>query len=413
MHQRNTIIAAPIFAKCAILILAGIGCIQGSAAMAETDRPGSFRRFIEELRPDAIAAHVSSKVFDAAFANVQPDPRVLALTKSQPEYVKPVGSYVVSHVSAGTVSAGRRRMVEMSETLGRIEKNFGVERSILVSIWGLESGYGAVPDNRDIIRSLATLAHARYRDDLFRSELLTALQILEAGGIPRKQLLGSWAGAMGQPQFLPSSFLQYAVDFSGDGQPDIWNTSSDVLASIANYFAKHGWKPGLPWGFEVVIPKGFDYMLSRGSFSEWRQRGLQRADGGAFPADESAYLLFPAGAKGPAFLVTDNFVVIKQYNNSDPYALAVAHLADRLSGHAAFRGEWPQTRPLSREDRIKLQYGLAALGYRVNDFAGHLDFDLRDTIRALQHELGDLPDGEPSPEFLASILSRAGSAPKP
>src|ERR1043165_5411451 len=361
-----------------------------ATSAAET---GSFQRFLNELWPDAEAAGVTPQVFGAAFANVRPDPDIMALTKSQPEYLRPVGSYIVGRVAGGTISAGHQRMAALSGLLERIEKKFGVERSIIVSIWGLESGYGAVKGNRDVIRSLATLAHARYRDDFFRSQLIAALQGLQAGDVPRDRLGGSWAGAMGQPQFLPSSFVRHAVDFSGDGRRDIWANASDVLASIANYMRNQGWQRGLPWGFEVVIPKGFDYMLSRGSFAEWTERGLRRADGGKLPDSDNAFLLFPSGASGPAFLVTDNYVAIKQYNNSDAYALAVAHLADRLRGNGPFRAKWPQIRPLSREDRIKLQRAFAVLGYRVNNFVGHIDFDLRDGVREIQNAMGAIPAG--------------------
>ena len=272
-------------------------------------------------------------MFDAVFANMSPDPRVLALANSAPEYVRPAGTYIASRISAEMIASGRRHAERLSNTLRRIEEKYGVEREILVSIWAIKSGFGAVKGNHDVIRSLATLAHARFRgDEFFRDELLHALAILQAGDVPRERLVGSWAGAMGQPQFLPSSFLRHAADGSGDGRRDIWTNEADVLASIANYFKNFGWKRGQPWGFEVAVPEGYDFRFSRGTFAEWAARGFRRTDGGAFPQGDSAYLLFPAGARGPAFLVTDNYVVIKRYNFSDPYALAVAHLAERMRG---------------------------------------------------------------------------------
>lgn len=349
-------------------------------------------------------------VFVAALAGVSPDPGVLAMTRRQPEYTAPVGRYVASRIGAGNIAAGRRELANWSETLARIEEKFGVESSVLVSIWGVESNYGHVGGGRDIIRSLATLAFAGYRDKLFRDELLSALVILQSGDVPRSRLVGSWAGAMGQPQFLPSSFLDSAVDFSNDGRRDIWSNTPDVLASIANYLQKRGWQRGLPWGYEVTLPPGFDFGRSRGSFHEWAEVGLRRADGGVFPGDyaeANAYLLFPSGARGPAFLATENFVTIKQYNNSDPYALAVALLADRLSGHGPLRGRWPDNdSPLSREQRIELQHGLAAAGYKVNEFEGHIDFDLRDAVRDVQRSAGMIADGNPSLELLKLVRTR-------
>jgi hypothetical protein len=215
---------------------------------------------------------------------------------------------------------------------------------------------------------------------------------------------------MGQPQFMPSSFMEHAVDFSGDGRRDIWTNVPDVLASIANYLQKYGWKAGLPQGFEVVVPPSFDHRQSRGSFNDWRLLGLRRADGSAFPGDGNAILFFPSGARGPAFLVTDNFVTIKRYNNSDVYALAVSQLADRMQGRAGIRAEWPQDdRQLSMDERIALQRKLAELGYTVRNFTGHFDFDLRDAIRDVQVKLGTVPDGHPTPALLERIGARARS----
>ena len=385
-------------------------------AFAAPDSPAcaSFECFLQELRPDAQARGVSQSVFDAAFANISPDPQVLALANSAPEYIRPAGTYIGSRISASMIASARQHAGRLSDTLDRIEQQYGVEREILVSVWAIESGFGAVKGKHDVIRSLATLAHARFRgDDFFRDELLHALAILQAGDVPRQRLVGSWAGAMGQPQFLPSSFLKYAADGSGDGRRDIWTNVPDVLASIANYFKNFGWKRGSPWGFEVTVPEGYDFRFSRGTFAEWAARGFRRTDGGAFPTD-SAYLLFPAGARGPAFLVTDNYVVIKRYNFSDPYALAVAHLADRMRGGAAWRGKWPENeRPLARGDRIALQRALAALGYSVGNFVGHIDFEQRDMIREMQTAFRIVPDGNPDGTLLERIQRKAEETKKP
>jgi lytic murein transglycosylase len=386
-------------------------------AFAAPDSPAcaSFDCFLQELRPDAQARGVSQPVFDAAIANLSPDPRVLALANSAPEYIRPAGAYIAPRVSAEVIASARRHAERLSNTLRRVEEKYGVEREMLVSIWAIESGFGAVKGNHDVIRSLATLAHARFRgDEFFRDELLHALAILQAGDVPRARLVGSWAGAMGQPQFLPSSFLRHAADGSGDGRRDIWTNEADVLASIANYFRNFGWKRGQPWGFEVAAPEGYDFRFSRGTFAEWTARGFWRTDGGAFPTADSAYLLFPAGAGGPAFLLTDNYVVIKRYNFSDPYALAVAHLADRMRGGAAWRSKWPENeRPLSRADRIALQRALAALGYSVGNVVGHLDFEQRDMIRELQAEFRMVPDGNPDGALLERVQHKVAETKKP
>jgi lytic murein transglycosylase len=329
----------------------------------------------------------------------------MAATRHEPEYGKPIGAYVGSIVSAGNIAAGLRKASEWAATFDAVEKTYGVDRWIILAIWGIESSYGTEKDHWDVFRSLATLAEARYRDPLFRNELLVALGILQREHLPRDMMLSSWAGAMGQPQFMPSSFIKYAVDFSGDGRRDIWTNVPDVLASTANYFQKAGWTPNLPWGFEVVVPQGFDYRRSRGSFPDWGKLGVRRADGEALPQTGDAIMFFPSGAAGPAFLVTTNFVVIKQYNNSDAYALAVAHLADRMRGWGPIRTAWPSDdRQLSRAARIALQHKLADQGYEVHDFEGRIDFDLRDAIREMQIKYSMLPDGHPT----ATLLDRLG-----
>jgi lytic murein transglycosylase len=382
-----------------------------SAVMAEKAAactPQSFKCFVEDLWPLAQQRNVSRAVFDAAFSGMTPDTSIMALTKAQPEYNRPVGQYVGSRVSVGAISSSRQQIVRWSDTLERAEREFGVEREILVSIWGLESGFGAVKGERDIIRSLATLAHARYRDVFFRDELLAALEILQSGDVPRARLVGSWAGAMGQPQFLPSSFLRHAVDFSNDKRRDIWTNVPDVLGSMASYLKNFGWRRGLPWGFEVVVPQGYDFRFSRGSFSTWAARGLRRSDDAKLSGDDEAYLLFPSGARGPAFLVTENYVAIKRYNFSDPYALAVAHLADRMRGGGPWHASWPEDdRPLTRDNRIALQRGLSTIGFKVGNFVGHIDFDQRDMIRQMQGEAGMVRDGNPTDALLAFVRQRA------
>src|ERR1041384_2852297 len=257
------------------LILAVVTAAHAAIAAPNDSACATFDCFVKALWPDAQARGVSQAVFDAALANLSPDPQILALANSAPEYVRPAGAYIASRISASMIAAGRQHAARLFGTLDRIEQTSGVEREMLVSIWAIESGFGAVKGNHDVIRALATLAHARFRgDDFFRDELLHALAILQAGEVPRARLVGSWAGAMGQPQFLPSSFLKHAADGSGDGRRDIWTSEPDVLASIANYFKNFGWIRGTSWGFEVFAPENYDFRFCRGTFAEWQERGF-------------------------------------------------------------------------------------------------------------------------------------------
>jgi len=364
----------------------------------------SFAAFVKELWPDAQTRGISRATFDLAMNGLTPDQRVIAATKRQPEYGKPVGDYINALASPRRVTRGRDMHKEWSSTLAAAEKKFGVERWVLLALWGMETDFGAAKDKWDVFRSLSTLAFVRYRHPFFRDELLTAMQIMQDGHVPRAEMLSSWAGAMGQGQFMPSSFVKYAVDFSGDGRPDIWNNVRDALGSMANYLQKFNWRPGLPWGFEVTVPAGFDTMRSRGTFAEWRTLGVRRADGQAFPATGNGILFFPSGAAGPAFLVTENFDVLKAYNNSDAYAIAVGHLGDRMNGGGPIKAAWPKDdRPLPRDLRVALQRKLAELGYKVNNFDAHVDFDLRDNIRAEQKKFGMVPDGNPTVAFLERL----------
>jgi membrane-bound lytic murein transglycosylase B len=390
-----------------LLLALAAASVTARAGPNETPRSdASFKTYLAELWTDARARGVTRATFDAAFAGVEPDPRVLAVTKRQPEYGKAIGAYIESFVSAGNLAGGTRKASQWKDTLDAIEGKFGVDSRIILAIWGVETGYGSYKPVWDVIRSLATLAHARYREELFREELLAALLILQEGHVTRQQMLGSWAGAMGQSQFLPTSFRKYAVDFSGDGRADIWTNVPDVLGSIGNYLHAFGWRKGLIWGFEVVVPKGFDYRRSRATFAQWAALGVKRADSQPLTGADQGILFFPSGAQGPAFLVTENFIVIKSYNNSDAYALAVAHLANRLRGLGPSRTKWPETDPqLPKEDRIELQNRLAALGHKVNKFNGPMDFDLRDSIRLVQVEAGMVPDGHPTAALMKFLRS--------
>ncbi|MGB8672268.1 MAG: lytic murein transglycosylase [Pseudolabrys sp.] len=377
-----------------LAVLAALLLVQAVPARAQDQ---SFAAFTAELWTDAQAKAITRATFDTALKGVTPDQRVIAATKRQPEYGKPVGDYVSAIVSNRRIADAQLKAREWAKTFDAVEKKFEVERWVLLALWGMESDFGTEKDRWDVFRSLATLAYVKYRDPYFRNELLVAMQIMQNSRLPREKMVSSWAGAMGQTQFMPSNFVDYAIDFSGDGRADIWSNVPDVLASTANYLRKWKWNPALPWGFEVTVPKSFDYMRSRANFTEWEALGVRRADGKQVPSYGQGILFFPSGADGPGFIVTENFDVLKEYNNSDAYAIAVGHLADRIHGGGLIKAAWPKDdRQLSRDARIALQRKLSALGYKVNEFEGHIDFDLRDNIRAEQKKLGMVPDGTPT-----------------
>src|SRR3954471_8873357 len=383
-----------------------------TSAQAQLVKPNSlqFDQFVAELWKDAEAQGISRGTFVRAFAGVTPDPRVIATTKKQPEYNKPAGAYVNQIASPGNAAEGRKKELQWRTTLEAVEKKYRVERWVILAIWGMETSYGALKDKWDGIRSLATLAFAKYRDPYFRDELLVALKIIQDGHIAREKFVSSWAGAMGQTQFMPTNFVDYAVDFNGDGKRDIWTSVPDILASTANYFAKAagGWKYGVPWGFEVIVPPGFDLMKSRASFAEWSKLGVKRANGKPYPGTGDGILFFPAGLPGPAFIVTANFDVIKDYNDSDVYALAIGHLSDLMQGGGPIKTPWPaQATQLPRDDRIAMQKKLATLGYDQTRFTAHIDFKMRDFVRAEQKKHGLVTDGHPN----AALMEKMGLKP--
>lgn len=360
------------------------------------------------LRVEAAAHELRPALVEAVFAGMTADPAVAALTRRQPEFAKPLGAYLATQVTPARVAAGQALLQRWQPDLTRAEQRFGVPRAILIAVWGLETNYGAAAGGKDVFRSMATLAALGVRPELYRAELLAAFALLQGGEVSRGQLVGSWAGAMGQPQFMPSSFAAYAVDGDGDGRRDIWTDVPDALASIANFLQARGWQAGQPWGFEVRLPPGLDPARSRAGFADWAARGVARADGGALPTDGEGILLYPAGRDGPAFLVTPNYEVIKSYNFSDAYVLAVASLADRLAGGPAFRGRWPATIPMTREARIALQARLAGLGYQVDNREGRVSLALRDIIRLAQASVGLVPDGQPTDALISAL---AGAPP--
>jgi membrane-bound lytic murein transglycosylase B len=302
-----------------------IATAQNAAPQASSlGEESAFRTFLETLWPQARARGVNRTTFDRAFAGITEDLSAPAAVGKQPEFERLLSAYFTEAVSAKRIARGQALARQYRSELTSIEHRYGVPRAILLAAWGMESDFGRMRGDKDIIRSLATLAFRRKDRDLFVEELLNALVILQKGVIPRDKMRGSWAGAMGDPQFLPSAFLKYAVSYSGDGFADIWDRPADILASIGNYLRASGWNRALPWGLEVTLPANFAFATLHADFRDFAEAGVTAADGSALPATGKATLFLPAGAGGPAFLLSDNYWVLKTYNNSDSYALSLA-----------------------------------------------------------------------------------------
>ncbi len=369
---------------------------------------GNFAAFLESLRADAHAAGISAATFDAGVAGLTFDPGPVRSSGGQSEFQRPFWDYVNGAVSAGRINAGKAAAGRAGDAFAWVRTNLGVERAVVAGIWGMESNFGAGMGSSDVLRSTASLAFQGTRGDFYRQQFVAALRILQEGHVTRQGLVGSWAGAMGQPQFIPTSFLKYAVDADGDGRKDIWRSTMDALGSAANHLKMDGWVTGLPAAFEVALPENFDWAYgdrtARHDFAVLQRLGLRRPDGQPLPGRGAGGVFLPTGANGPAFIVTDNFEVIRQYNTSDSYALAVAHLGDRIFGGAAIRKPWPTgERQLSTAEITELQRLLQARGHAVGRIDGRIGQGTRKLVQVEQKRLGLTPDGHPSPAVLARL----------
>ncbi|WP_282361840.1 lytic murein transglycosylase [Pseudomonas sp. PS01300] len=374
----------------------------------------TFAQWQAGFRQQALQAGITPATFDRAFIGITPDMDVIKADRSQPEFTRPVWEYLEGALSPLRVRNGKKLLDQHAVLLSQLEQRYGVDRSVLVSVWGMESNFGQFQGSKSVIRSLATLAYEGRRPAFAQAQLIAALQILQNGDIQPEAMLGSWAGAMGQTQFIPTTYNTHAVDFDGDGRRDIWKSSADALASTAHYLQSSGWKRGEPWGFEVQVPGSFDYWLADGSLrksvAEWQQLGVTLPAGARAPAGTeqlSAALLLPAGARGPAFLVLDNFRAILKYNNSSSYALAVSLLAERFENSGFIRGSWPKDDlPLSRSERIELQQLLSANNYDAGTADGIIGANTRKAIRSAQQAQGWPADGYPTHKLLESLRKR-------
>jgi len=395
--QKNT--SQPTFII-SLLLLISFTCLNTKTAKA--NRNTEFYAFLDNFWHTARKAGIKRDVFVKAFTGIKLDAEVNKAQKNQPEFVTPVWAYIERAVSEKRLELGQKELNERAEILEKIEKKYGVEKQILLAIWGLESTFGQNKGKRDVIKSLATMAFRGKRTKYGRKQLIAALKIIQRGDISLEQFKGSWAGAMGHTQFIPVTYNHYAVDFTGDGKRDIWNSVSDALASTANYLKRAGWQTGKTWGYEVQVPKGYDYYRSgRGikkTIRQWQRYGIKRVNGRQFPRpDDVAELIVPAGANGPAFLMLKNFRVIMRYNVSVSYALAVGHLGDRLLGYGPFVKPWPKSdKKLKYVEQKELQRLLARKGYKIGKIDGKIGKSTKRALRAFQRRSGLPADGYPS-----------------
>lgn len=372
----------------------------------------TFAACMRELRSTAPSKGVPATSFDRFTQGVAPDMTILPLLDHQPEFKTPIWDYLAGLVDDERVADGLSRLDQWRATLQAVEARFGVDPYTVVAVWGVESNYGQTFGKRPLVSSLATLSCFGRRQAFFRGEFMTTLKILDQGHVEPDALVGSWAGAFGHTQFMPSTFMRVAVDFDGDGRRDLIGNVPDALASTANYLKLAGWRSDEPWGFEVVLPAGFDTRgagrKNKRSLAEWIERGIVRADGKPLFGPAQAGLLLPAGASGPAFLVFRNFDAIYAYNAAESYALAIAHLSDRLRGAGLFVTAWPTDDPgLGRAERREVQRLLLARGYEIGEADGIIGSASRAAIEDVQKEAGLAVDGRAGMKLLAYLRSNA------
>jgi membrane-bound lytic murein transglycosylase B len=389
----------------AAFLAASLSGMTASAAFADSE----FEGFIQSMWPKAKAAGISRDLYERAFAGVSdPDPDVLKLANNQPEFTTTTSQYLAKAVTQIRIDTGQSVKSSEQDLLGQIEKRYKVDRNILLAIWGMESNFGRDKGQMKVMRSLATLLYSGNKKDYAREQYIAALKILKTGIVAPQNFTGSWAGAMGHTQFIPTSYLNFAVDWTGDGKKDIWNSSSDALASTANYLAKAGWRNDRPWGWEVKLPAKFDRgLIGRSNWrtvAEWAKLGIKPARGGNFSAPGAdAFIMVPQGVDGPTFLVTRNFMAIMDYNQSHSYAVAVGHLADRIKGGNGFVTPWPKVDyDLSFAQRVEIQKLLYRRGFDPGGTDGRFGARTYEAILGFQHRSGLSLDGTPT----AALLER-------
>ncbi len=386
--------------------------VRDAAGPSMPDVAGSdirLRRWIDRFRKRARAAGIRDGAFDAAFHGVRYNAGVIRSDRNQPEFTRRIWSYLDAVVSDARVRDGRAALQRNRRLLAEIEAKFDVETAILAAVWGAESDFGACRGDTPVIEALATLAFDGRRARFFEDQLIAALKIVQTRDISPKRLKGSWAGGMGHAQFMPTTYLDHAVSFRGEGRSDIWSDDpADALASTASFLRRCGWRKGQPWGMEVVLSRGFDLALAdrrvRKTVDGWTAKGVRDARGRPIPDHGFASILTPAGVRGAAFMIFDNFHVIRQYNAADAYVIAVGHLADRLDGGEPIRSRWPRKdRNLGRAEKFEMQRLLTARGFDTQGTDGIIGPNTTDAIRAFQASRGLPPDGYASHDVLERL----------
>lgn len=368
-----------------------------------------FKVWVKAFRAKALAKGISAKVYARAFRGVKYNTHVIAKDRNQSEFTKQIWEYLDIATSDKRVRDGKAAYKKYRKLFTRIQQKYGVDAKVVLAIWGLESAYGKRMGNIPVIESLATLAYEGRRRKFFETQLLAALRILQSGDIQPANMVGSWAGAMGHTQFIPTSYLAFAQDFRGDGKRDIWGKNpADALASTANYLARKGWVKGQPWGMEVKLPTNFNYSLAsahiRKKTSKWRTLGVTRINGKPIPDYGDASILLPAGAKGAAFITFQNFRVLKKYNAADAYVIAVGHLGDMIMGGPPIRASWPRgDKALSRGQKKDMQRLLGRRGFETQKIDGIIGPNTIAAIRAFQTSIGVTPDGYASSNLLKRL----------
>ena len=378
----------------------------GADMTAATGSTDGLQTWIAGFRGRALEKGISSAVFDTAMTGLDYLPDVIKKDRNQNEFTKTIWDYLDTAVSDDRLIAGKAALTKHADLLARIELAYAVDKEVVLAIWGLESAYGAVRGDTATVQALATLAYDGRRAAFFEAELIAALQILQSGDVAASKMTGSWAGAMGHTQFMPTSYLALAVDFTGDGKRNIWSDDpSDALASTAAYLASFGWQKGQLWGLEVTLPATFDYALSgervKKLSADWQVLGIRAATGADLPDHGAGSILLPGGARGAAFLIFDNFQVIEKYNTADAYVIAVGHLADRIKGGPAIQAVWPRDyRALSFAERVEMQQRLLANGFSPGGVDGKVGPLTIAAVKAFQTARGITPDGYPSLDIL-------------
>lgn len=375
--------------------------IRGAAA--------EFQGCLQRLYPAAAKRGIPKQTYDALTRDLTPDLKIMDLVDAQPEFTLAFWDYLDRLVGEERIQRGRELLQQNRATFDAMERQYGVDRHVITAIWGIESKYSTMMGERAVLRSTATLACVGRRQDYFRNEFLAAMEILYRGDVQPDRMKGSWAGAFGPTQFMPTVYKNYAVDADGDGRRDLTTSVPDLLFSTANYFRKHGWETGQTWGYEVVVPNNFNFMLADRNkvmtIREWEQLGIRRAGDKPFPrSSDRAFLLVPAGSQGPGFLMLNNFRVIMRYNPAEAYALAIGHLSDRLRGGDALVQAWPRhERVLTRDERMEMQQLLLRRGFDIGEPDGRFGAKTRAAIRDFQARIGLVPDGFPSATVLARL----------